>query len=219
MRVISLPLGSDEFPASVEEVELFLEGLPRGFTKDYQFGLGFPREYKVLVEAVESLTSCQEIRFTNTERTTIVDNVLLVPLEDFEAARSELDRIVMRSRTAASNVQQAYARNWLAERTGQGLVAYTRGRHPMVQAFADTAANNEPLDEGEIDELVNVLVSQSKSMAPIRPGSLAKLRGDIELIELDALIARFGEMLKAGHKEPRWQSFFVENPFILSLSE
>lgn len=218
VRVISLPLDSSELPASVEEVEFFLEGLPRGFIKDYQFGLGFPREYKVLVEAVESLTSCREIRFTNTGRTTIINDALLVPLDDFEAARSELDRIVARARVAASNVKQAYAQNWLAERTEQEAVAYRRGRHPMIQTFSDVAANNETFEEDEIDKLINVLASQSKSITVARPGSLAKLRGDIELAELDALISRFVDMLQAGHNEGVWQSFFAQNPFILSFA-
>lgn len=218
VRVISLPLDSGNPPTSVEEVELFLEGLPRGFTKNYQYGLGFPREYKVLVEAAESLTCCQEIRFTNSGRTTLADDVLLVSLDDFEAARSELDRIGQRAYAAASNVKQAYAQNWLAERTGQESVVYRRGRHPMVQAFSDAAANNEPFEEDEIDALIDVLASQSKSITVDRPGTLAKLRGDIELVELDALISRFGEMLEAVHNEGVWQTFFTENPFILSFA-
>lgn len=78
IRVISVPLNGDELPVSDEDVEFFLKTLPRGFTNDYQFGLGFPREYEAFVDAVESLTSCQEIRFTNEGCTAIVDDVLLV---------------------------------------------------------------------------------------------------------------------------------------------
>lgn len=218
VRVISLPLDSSESPVSTEQVEWFLEGLPRGFTKSYQYGLGFPREYKVLVDAVESLTSCKEIRFTNAEHATIVDDVLFVPLNDFEVARSELDRITKRAQAAENRVKQAYAHNWLAERTGQEPVAYKRGRHPMIQSFSDAAAKNEPFDEDEIDDLIDVLASQSKSITVTRPGSLAKLRGDIELVELDALISRFSQMLEAGHREETWQDFFVTNPFILSFA-
>lgn len=88
----------------------------------------------------------------------------------------------------------------------------------MVQKFSDTAAGKEPLEEDEIDKLIDVLTSQSKSIMVTRPSSLAKLRGDIELVELDGLISRFSEMLEARHNERRWQTFFAENPFILSFA-
>lgn len=219
IRAISIPLDGNELPVSGEDVELFLlEKLPRGFTNNYQFGLGFPREYEAFVDAVESLTSCQEIRFTDAGFTAVVDDVLVVPLSEFEVVRSELHRILRRAQVAAIRVKQAYAHNWLAERTGQKPVAYKRGRHPMVKKFSDAAADKEPFEEDEIDKLIEVLALQSKSITVARPGSLAKLRGDIELVELDGLISRFEEMLKAGHGEKRWQKFFVENPFILSFS-
>lgn len=218
IRVISLPLKDGHLPESEDDLEYFLARFPRGLTKDYQYGLGFTRECVMFVDAVESLTSCKEIRFMHTGPVAIVDDVLVVPFREFEDIRSELSRIVTRARVASSRVRQAYAHNWLAERIGIESVAYKRGTHPMIQRFADAAAGQEPLAEGEIDKLIDVLASQSRSIMATRPDSLAKLRSDIELVELDGLISRFSEMLKAGHQEGVWQAFFVENPFILSFA-
>ncbi len=50
----SMPKGSDDV------VEI-LEELPSGFIKDYDFGLGFLKEYRFIVDAVEELSSCTEI--------------------------------------------------------------------------------------------------------------------------------------------------------------
>jgi hypothetical protein len=47
---------------------------------------------------------------------------------------------------------------------------------------------------------------------------VAKLKSDIELVQLDGLIDRFEAMLSSSHAEAIWQAFFTENPFILSFA-
>jgi len=47
---------------------------------------------------------------------------------------------------------------------------------------------------------------------------LVKLRDDIELVTLDRLIEKFGEMLGKNLPEARWQKLFNDNPFILNLA-
>jgi len=222
IRVISLP--ADHWvlppPRTTEEIEAFLEELPRGLTKDPQFGLGFPRDYNSFVQAVESLTPCEEIRFTYGDEIRVIDDAcLLVPLDEFETIRSELDRIASRGRAAALNVKRAYARNWLAKEVGLQPVLYSRGRHPMVQALSDSAAGVDGvLNDDDVDELVEVLSDHTRRVPKERSDALAKLRGDIELVELDTLIERFASMLATGEDESRWQDFFTVNPFILSFA-
>ncbi|UDU31446.1 Shedu immune nuclease family protein [Klebsiella pneumoniae] len=57
-----------------------------------------------------------------------------------------------------------------------------------------------------------------KALAKTESRSLLALRSDIELVTLDQLIARYSEMLGCKLTESKWQNFFMDNPFILSLA-
>lgn len=147
LRVISIPVDYLEAPSSVNDVPVLLESLPRGFLKDYQFGLGLAKAYRPLVRAIESQTNCRELYLVTEGEAKIDDKRLTISIPDFDLARAEADRIASRANIAASNVKEASARNWLARMLGQQEVPYRRGRHPMVQAFADAAANKQTLDD------------------------------------------------------------------------
>jgi hypothetical protein len=219
LRVISVPLDNFEAPSIADDVPELLERLPRGFLKDYQFGLGLAKPYRPIVMAIEKETHCEELYLVTEGNARIDGRRLTISLSDFEAARAEADRIASRSNTAAINVKLASAGNWVARLLGHPEVAYKRGKHPMVQAFADAAANNQPLDDKEIENLGDAIRKQPKLISTNRPEALAKLRSDIELVELDGLVSRFGQMLASTfHTEATWQNFFVQNPFILSFA-
>lgn len=219
LRVIDVPVDSIDLPMSVNDVPMLLEKVPRGFLNDYQFGLGLAKAYKPMVRAIESETRCSELYLVSDGEPRIDGPRLIISLEDFELARAEADRIGSRANTAAINVKEASARNWLARMLGREEVPYKRGRHPMIQRFADTAASSQHLlSDEEVDDLVKAISGQSKFISKRQPEVLAKLKSDIELVELDALIDRFSQMLASSHTEVTWQDFFTQNPFILSFA-
>lgn len=219
LRVISVPVGYLELPQSANDVPELLENLPRGFLKDCQFGLGLAKAYRQLIRAIENQTECKELYLMTEGEAKLEGTRLSIPIADFDLARAEADRIASRANVAADNVKQASAQNWLASMFGQEEIPYKRGRHPMIQAFADAAANNRTLDDEEIDDLLEMIRGQSELISARRPEALAKLKGDIELVELDAFVDRFDQMLTStSHTEATWQDFFVQNPFILSFA-
>lgn len=65
---------------------------------------------------------------------------------------------------------------------------------------------------------VRMVQDNIEALAESEPRSLLALKNDIELITLNQLIERYQEMLGKGLTESKWQSFFLENPFILSLA-
>ena len=66
--------------------------------------------------------------------------------------------------------------------------------------------------------VIGALTSHAADIAEAQPEKLAKLRGDIELVTLEALITRYEGMLGENLAEGRWQAFFNENPFILNMA-
>jgi len=65
---------------------------------------------------------------------------------------------------------------------------------------------------------VRLVQDSIETLAESEPKMLMSLKSDIELVTLKQLIDRYQEMLKKGLSEGKWQNFFMENPFILSLA-
>ena len=94
----------------------------------------------------------------------------------------------------------------------------TVGRHPLRKLFTAEAQGQEPLSDDEQAEVFRVFEKNVKAIAETKPEKLAKLQHDIELVTLEALIARYEEMITEKLSERHWQDFLNENPFILSLA-
>lgn len=80
------------------------------------------------------------------------------------------------------------------------------------------AQGKEEMSEEDQNAIIGVLSSHAADIAEAQPEKLTKLRGDIEVVALEALIKRYEEMLDEKLVEGRWQDFFNENPFILNMA-
>ena len=205
-------------PATQEEVWDVLEKLPSAFTKNYAYGLGFAKSYRFIIDAVERLSGCTEIVITGKRATgpDPADNrIFYIDKRDFEQARRSLNNIDNLARSAICSVKETTAHNILAERLGVPKREPKTGRHPYRKLFTAVAQGKEELSEEDQNAVIGELTNHA---ANIQPEKLAKLRGDIELVTLEALIERYEEMLSEKLPEGRWQDFFNENPFILNMA-
>ena len=204
-----------------ERVMMVLESLPSCFIKDYDYGLGFTKAYRFIVSAVEDLSDCAEIAITGTRQTGIDENgrVFYISSKDLEKARRAINRTINNSRIAVQSVNYAATRNFFAETIGQPTVPVRTGRSPLRKSITEAVLHGEAsLSEDEQEEVLGVLERHTKTMAVSKPDKLATLKREIELVNLECLIERYQEMMKAGLKERYWQSFLNANSFILSLA-
>ncbi|MDR6612543.1 Shedu immune nuclease family protein [Leifsonia sp. 1010] len=220
IRTIVVPFRADkyslsEFSSDADLASVFDE-LPRGLSRHYQFGLGLPKDYKMIISTIEKVSDAKTLIF-DVETKLDGFNFRISP-DDFERIRSEIDRIKARANSASLRVREAWVHNAIAEFTGDDQVPIKRGRHPHVQQFVDEAAGGAVLDESAIDALVEAAMSESARIATERPDRLGKLRSDLEMLTLDSLIQSFSAALDEGKSEPFWQKFFVENPFALHMA-
>ena len=208
-------------PTEPEGVLDVLENLPSAFTKDYAYGLGLAKPYRFIINAVEELSDCTEIVITS-DQVTGPDaqdvQLFYISKEDFEQARLELNKIDRHAQSAVRAVKYTAAYNILAERLGVPKLEPKAGRHPYRKLFTAVAQGKEELSEEDQNAVIGALSSHAASIAEEQPEKLAKLRGDIELVTLEALIKRYEEMLGKKLAEGRWQDFFNENPFILNMA-
>ncbi|WP_029462311.1 Shedu immune nuclease family protein [Serpentinimonas barnesii] len=204
-----------------EDVRDVLENLPPTFTKDYAYGLGLAKPYRFIIDAVEALSDCSEIVITDkhaTGPTQDGDGIFYISTQDFEQARVELNKIDRHAQSAVRAVKWTAAHNILAERLGVPKQDPKTGRHPYRKLFTAVAEGKEELSEEDQNAVIGALTSHAADIAEDQPEKLAKLRGDIELVTLEALITRYEGMLGGNLVEGRWQDFFNENPFILNMA-
>jgi len=211
----------DGVPTTPEGVLELLQGLPSAFTKDYAYGLGLAKPYRFIIDAVEELSDCTEIVVASEHATgpDSKDNKLFyIAKKDFEQARRAMNSIDNLSQSAARAVKETTAYNILAERLGMPKLDPKAGRHPYRKLFTAVAQGKEELSEEDQNAVIGALSKNVAGIAEVQPEKLAKLRGDIELVTLEALIKRYDEMLGEKLVEGRWQAFFNENPFILNMA-
>lgn len=204
-----------------EDVRDVLENLPSTFTKDYAYGLGIAKPYRFIIDAVEALSDCTEIVITGKHATgpdPDGDGIFYISTQDFEQARFELNKIDRHAQSAVRAVKWTAAHNILAERLGVSKQDPKAGRHPYRKLFTAVAEGKQELSEEDQNAVIGALTSHAADIAENQPEKLAKLRGDIELVTLEALITRYEEMLGKNLAEGRWQDFFNENPFILNMA-
>lgn len=213
LTTISLPLE----PYPHWEARDILEDLPSGFTKDYEYGLGFARECDVLVDFIEKNTACTHIEFVGTGDPTVVNSTFQISFVKFDALRGELVRIKNRGDNGIRRVTKAYVHNDLADALNLEKVGLTLGRLPITKWMTSVAAGGEPLTEDEQDGLLTATSKNAGAIASRNPASMKRLQRDIEVVNLDQLIASYAKALAASHHEAWWQQFFEENVFALQL--
>lgn len=219
--------GYDEFfapggsvPTTPEGVLAMLENLPSAFTKDYAYGLGLAKPYRFIIDAVEALSDCTEIVISGKEETGPASNekLFFISNKDFELARRAMNSIDSLAQSAARAVKGTSAHNILAERLGVAKLDPKVGRHPYRKLFTTVAQGKTELSEEDQNAVIGALTNHAADIAEDQPEKLAKLRSDIELVTLEALIKRYEAMLGQTLVEDRWQDFFNENPFILNMA-
>lgn len=202
------------------EVEFndLLSNLPRGLLNDPQYGLGLPKEYAAIIEEIESLTTCTELVLSQDRATQVDGTQFVMAMSDFESIRAEFDRISSRGWAAALRVKHAFMNNAVAPALGLPQVDYRRGTHPATQFIADEAAQQPRLAEGERELLLQAAIAD-RSMA--ERGHAEFLRGalrEVEVANLDSIIASYTDLLTRSHLEEAWQTFFRDNPFALQAA-
>jgi hypothetical protein len=208
---------------TADDVIELLEGLPSGFVKDHNYGLGLLKEYRFLISVLEE-HGIEHLVISKTKSASIDEAARSCTIKhtEFETIRKHLDRITREARGVSNKVKIVTANNSLAfflndehypqkplnieDTTLAKLIAR---KSPSIEAT---------LSKAEQNEAIALLSKNHKAIAKDQPEALVKLHNEIELVTLEQLIDKFREMLNKGLPESRWQKLFNDNPFILNLA-
>jgi hypothetical protein len=199
------------------DVTEILEGLPSGFTKDYEYGLGFAQECEVIIELVEDTTDCSAVQFVAAGDPEVAGRTFRISFARFDALRADLARIKNRGDLGIRRVKETHVHNNLAEVLGLEPRQLSLGRLPTSKWMTKVAAGEVPLNGDEQDGLLVATTASAAQIASQEPAKMARLQRDIEVVNLAQLITSYAKALDGGHNEAWWQQFFEENVFALQL--
>lgn len=209
-----------ELPTDGDEVDALLSRLPTGFSKNYRFGLGILWEYRKIAETVAKLKDISTLWIVGGDIPPIYDPPFyIMSIGHFDRIRKEIDRIAGRSQRSARQEREVLYQNSIlhsvlpqqfpriARKLATGEIAELRGsrRNPITLSKSDQTA------------VLDMVADNVEQIAHHEAKGLMRLKGDIELVTLGQIIEKFEEMLSKDLAESKWQAFFTDNPFILSL--
>ena len=198
-----------------------LESLPSCFVKDFDYGLGFVVDHSSIVEAVETLSECSAICISDEHETHIdhASSTFYISIDDFRKSRRHVREILRAGQTTARVVNKSDTYNYFASRLGYPQVSAQMGLDPLQQRILNmTQGGHDQLSVNEQGAVMDMFAENAVTIARTHPKEFSDLRGDVEIIALTTLIERYEALLGKSSLEAEWQSFFAENPIILSLA-
>lgn len=209
----------EKAPSSGYDVISLLEDLPSYCVKDPQYGLGFVRTYRAVVDAIQNLTDADAILISRSQATGYdpVSRTFVLSESDMETFRLSINRVDRTTRLAANEVNATTTYNRLAEALGRPRRRLRRGRSELRRALTALANEERPLTEAEQAELVETLTQNVGPILQREPAMMDRMESGIAAARARALVDDLRQMMKGAAKESEWQRFFQQRPFLLSM--
>jgi hypothetical protein len=207
-------------PASTDDVIKLLAQLPEGFAKDFRFGLGLLWEYRQICETTAAISGVRVLIIHKGNEAKIDLPFFMLGITRFHSLRKELNRITSRYQREARKEKQfqTYQALLHVADAKQFPAIKKKVRSDAIAEITNGGRDHANLSKNDRRAVVRMVQDNVGALAETESNALLALKSDIELVTLNQLIERYQEMLGKELAEGRWQSFFLENPFILSLA-
>lgn len=207
-------------PGTTEDVEALLVSLPEGFAKDFRFGLGLLWEYRSICEALGEQGQIGLLVVHQGEEASFDPPMFVLGIRRFHAMRKEIYRISARYQRDARRDKEHLAYHELFHAADP--VRFQRlSKSLRDDTLSDATRGGRDrvvLSKRDRRAAVGLVRTNIETLAETETDALLSLKSEIEQVTLQQLIVRFADMLDKALPEVRWQSFLMQNPFILSLA-
>lgn len=207
-------------PDTREQAIAFLEErLPPMFIRDPAYGLGVTNLIAPLINVILEIDGVSHLAL-GPDETHLDGNTLHLSYDDYEDVRLHFGRIA-RKYQSDSRIDRTIAANDMLLHDLDPTLYPLRGRpyqtgtiHKLLGGpqLAGTALRGK-----DRVGVAQATAANAKTLAQKEPHEFAALQRNIELVGLEVLIARFRALMEENASEPRWQTLFDANPFILSM--
>lgn len=209
-----------DFPESVGDVHALLEELPSGFVKDFSYGLGLQNDYRFIIDAIEQIPQLKHLVISKKNKTGIAEEFYTLSFKEYDALRRGINRITTKQQEEGATDKWILAHNsLLTSLAPQQFPEETRPyKKNTIYKLISSESTRMPLSAADQGAAIRLVDQNKREIAEKAPQQLLQLRKDIELVTLEVLIKKYGEMLTKALPETRWQQLFDDNPFILNLA-
>ena len=207
-------------PSDQDDFTELLAGLPAGFSKQFQYGLGLKWEYRFLVDAIGEVPGITELVISAADETTITGSVYTLGVRRYAQMRRALDNIARRYQREAheDKLLLAYT-NILHAAAADRFPPKTKKVRPgAIFELVKLGAERSSLSQSDRQAALSLVKANTAQIAKTNASELMELKTSIEQVTLGSLIEKFEDMLSKDLTESKWQEFFKSNPFVLSLA-
>ncbi|HYG27697.1 MAG TPA: Shedu immune nuclease family protein [Caulobacteraceae bacterium] len=194
--------------------------LPAGCVKSPEFGLGLKKDYRFIIDTLEDLDGIKALVISRLRKTAIKGKTYVLGHADFDALRKAINNTHTAAVSAARKDKEILAHNTLL--TGLDPERFPARSRPYKSDVIYKAVGGDvptaTLSDRDQTAVVSMLSANKREIAKKRPREFLELQREIELVNFETLIARLSDMMGKKLSEQRWQTFFLDNPFVLSLA-
>lgn len=222
IKTITYELGGPyALPESIDiALSLIQTNLSSRVCNDYSFGLGLVKELEPLIAVLKRIPNIDTIFLTKNGTPKIDGNCVYIPEWHLGDMRRLFDKGTRKFRERLRTAKRWYVQN-------EFLPEIDPEKFPRLVSVNDDAKLVEHKivrEKPSISaaragryESVRAVKQNAEQLAKEAPGELVELHSEIERATLSAMIDQYEKMMQNQLSEDRWQKFFEQNAFILSL--
>lgn len=194
--------------------------LPWGIFTDYSEGFGLEKGLAEVVQTVGLLGKGCALRIVEEGHSRMEPGEVVVSEADMDSLRKAMNRIDRRKRDGVRHAKHVTVFNELLTKLDPVRLKRSDGGEAQPTALMSPGrarrVNTLRRQAGE------VAVTQLRASLPVlaadKPAVLMELQAEIERITLTQMIEKYEELLGQDLPEGRWQEFFENYKFVLSLA-
>lgn len=223
LTTITIPADQDSpwrLPETIRDFDAMLESLPVGFGRHAKYGLGLKWEYRLIPHAILEMDGITELVIEPGNGAIAQPPKFRLGVDRFTAIRRSIDSITTRSRNRSLSERQRLAYNELLHIADpvQFERRFAKVKPGEIYELVKLAGQGQNRSARDTLAAASVIRDDAAKIAAEHPSQLLELKSVIEQVTLKELISKIKDMIDKKLPEPKWQTFFKANPFILGLA-
>lgn len=147
------------------------------------------------------------------------DGAVSISIEEVDKLRRAFNRVTNNGRKLIREAKQGIVHDDVLTRLDPDrFQRIVRANPPLVEVRREGSKQAVARERAERRSNVKTVRQQLNQLVVEAPQELMMLHSEIERVTLAKMIDTFGAMLEANLSEARWQTFFEQNKFVLSIA-
>lgn len=208
-------------PQNTDELLDLFESFPTGFIKNHEYGLGLLKEYRFIVHTLEKIPKLRHLAISHNNATSLNGDLFTLNFQDFETIRKGINRIASKHQKDSLIEKNIFAYNSILHQIDPTKFEEKKKDYKKDTIFkfiTSTNLESSSLSKVDAESIIRVLSTDKNAIYKQKRKEILQLQEDIELINLEYLINETEKLLSINANESKWQTFFNNNPLLLSLA-